>query len=166
MSHPQEHWTPVQTAYHGLIHGYELNGKRGAYAWAEIRDRSPNSISNEANPDYQSAKFGIDDAIQAELQAGIFPILHAHARMTGHICFRLPNPDLPLGDAALLDRFAAWQSAMGTTCEEIRLALDPNGPSGTGIARGEAESIAAAGYRHMQRFMVFLEELKSIQEPS
>ncbi len=166
MSHPKQHWTPVQAAYHSLIHNYEHNGKRGAYAWAEIRDKAPNSISNEANPDYQAAKFGIDDAIQAELQAGIFPILHAHARMTSHICFRLPRPDLHVGDVALLNRFADWQSAMGTTCEEIRSALDPNGPCGTGIARGEAESIAAAGYQHMQRFMDFLEELKSIQEPN
>ena len=166
MSHPKQHWTPVQAACHSLIHSYKRNGKRGAYAWAEIRDRSPNSISNEANPDYQSAKFGIDDAIQAELQAGIFPILHAHARMTGHICIRLPDPDLVVGDVSLLERYCAWQAAMGNTCEEIHRAFSPNGPGGAGVTSIESEAIAAAGYRHIKQFIVFLEEMKLIQEPA
>lgn len=166
MSHPKEHWTPVQAACHNLIHDFEFNGKRGASAWAEIRGGSPNAISNKANPDYSQAKYGIEEVIEDEIQAGIFPALHAHARMTGHICLRLPDPDLVVGDVSLLERYSAWQSDMGKTCEEIHQAVSPDSPGGADVIPAEIEAIAAAGYRHIKQFIVFLEEMKLIQEPA
>jgi len=153
------HWTPVQIAAYELIHGFRHKKKEGAPAWEPFFAKTSGTLSNESNPDYQWAKLGLDDAIRMEQVAGSASILHAHARMLGHICIPVPNPEMPAGDVALLSKFAEWQAAMGKTCEHIRDALEDGR-----ITRKEYQAITSAGFVHMTRFMEFLERVKTLQE--
>ena len=160
MSHPHTpaHWTPLQIAVYNLVHGFRHNGKKGAVAIAPFLGKSANSVSNEVNPDYEGAKFGLDDAVQAELIAKQYPILHAHAQMLNHACFPLPCPNIGAGDVALLSTFSNWQAAMGTTCQHIHNALEDGQ-----ITPAEYRMIADAGHAHMGKFMDFMERVKALQ---
>lgn len=153
------HWSEVQVAAYRLVHEYRDGKSRGSAALAPMLGKSASLLSNEVNPDYPSAKFGLDDAVAAELAADQYPILQAHAAATGHVCHRLPAPDLTICDTELLSLFAEWQSAMGVTCQAIREAL-----SDGRITYSESRSIQSAGNRHMMRFMEFLSRLYRIAE--
>ena len=158
------HWNPVQIAAYDLVHSFKHGDKTGPQALAPFLGKTPKSLSNEVNADYQAHKFGLDDAVAAELAAGKAPILMAYAQMLNHVCFALPAPDMACGDVELLTKFADWQAAMGQTCMNIQQALDPNGPNGSGISKKEARAIAEAGQAHMTRFMEFLERVKALVE--
>lgn len=164
MSHAMQHWTPAQAAAHHLLTAYEHDGKTGAPAMGPRIGKLPRVLNNEVNPDYLTAKLGLDTAILMELESGKADILHGHAMMLRHVCFRLPDIGLAIGDAELLGSFSEWQARMGITCSEIRKALDPNGPNGTRITIEEADDIEAAGMVHISKFMEFLEKVRELAE--
>ena len=166
MSHRKPaHWTRLQYAAYQLAHGYRRGGKTGCEALAPFVGKAAHSLCNEVNPDYQGAKLGLDDALALELAADRYPILHAHAAACRHVCTRLPEPEHPIGDAELLDKFTEWQAAIGTTCGEIHEALGEGGPAGCGIAKLELLTVWAAFHRHMTKGMELLECLKAMAEP-
>ena len=167
MSHRRcpAHWTALQFAAYTLAHGYRRGGKTGCEALAPFVGKAAHSLCNEVNPDYQGAKLGLDDAVALELAADRYPILQSHAAACRHVCFRLPDPALPIGDAALLDKFAEWQAALGQTCLQIRDALAPDGPAGNGVAQSELLEIWAAFHAHMTRGMELVEYLRAMAEP-
>ncbi|MES9901106.1 MAG: phage regulatory CII family protein [Sedimenticola sp.] len=158
--------TALERAAHRLVLGFEHNGKRGAQAIGPFLGKTPASVSNEVNPDYDGAKLGLLDAVLIELAARQYPLLHEHARMTHHVCLPLPDPKHITGDASLFERFVAWQGAMGTTCQRIHEAFDPEGEQGAGISHAEADAIAQAGQHHMSLFLGFLGEINHICEPA
>ena len=156
------HWTDLQTAAYRLVHETERGGKRGAEALAPYVGKAPASLSNEVNPDYQGAKLGLDDAVALELAAGDFRILDAHAAACGHVAIPLPPADPAASDAEVLELYAEWMAAKGETSARIAQALNEEGPLGRDIAQGEAAEIARAGYRHIARFLEFLERVKGL----
>lgn len=160
----REHWTPVQAAAYHLLSTYEHDGHRGAQAMGPRIGKVPRVLNNEINPNYEDAKLGLNTAILMELESGRADILHGHAQMLRHVCFKLPDIGLAIGDAELLGSFSEWQSRMGVTCEHIRSALDPNGPNGTRITITEANEIEAAGMVHISKFMEFLEKVRELAE--
>ena len=164
MSQVREHWTPAQAAAHHLLSTYEHDGKQGAPAMGPRIGKTPRVLNNEVNPDYPDAKLGLDTTILMELESGRADILHAHALMLRHVCFRLPDIGLAIGDAELLGSFSEWQERMGITCSEIRKALDPNGPNGNRITHDEADAIETAGMLHISKFMEFLEKVRELAE--
>jgi hypothetical protein len=159
------HWTPSQWAAYDLVHNFKADGLKGPAAMApNLGLKTPRVLSNEVNADCRDHKFGLEDAITAEIAAGVYPILHAHAHMVRHVCFPLPDPCMPYGDAAILEKFAEWQAKMGRTCERIRAALDPDGPKGSRITHEEVAEIERFGEMHVAGFMEFIEVIKTLAE--
>jgi len=148
-----------------FVRAYESEEGRGATAMAKAQGRSIKLVANETNPNYEGAKYAIEEAIDAELIADIYPLLHMHARVTGHVCFRMPKPDKPLGDLDLINAITQFQADNGRTCETIKNALDPNGPGGTAIMPDEVIAIAEAGYEQASTLMALIEQFKLLQEP-
>lgn len=147
--------------------GRELVGgfPGGADALGALLGKRQGVLSNEINPNCPHAKLGLEDTINAELAAGTAPFLHAHARLTGYVCHRLPAPDLFAGDLSLLEGFSRWQAANGATCDAIRAAVDPDSPGGPGITKEEVERIAEAGERQAVEWLELLARFRQVAEP-
>ncbi|MEJ1412804.1 MAG: phage regulatory CII family protein [Candidatus Sedimenticola sp. (ex Thyasira tokunagai)] len=158
--------TALERAAHSLVLGFEHDGKRGAQAMGPFLGKTPASVSNEVNPNYDGAKLGLLDAVLMEMAAQQYPLLHEHARMTHHVCLPLPDPKLITGDASLFESFVAWQGAQGITCQHIHDAFNPNGPGGAGVIAAEGEAIAIAGYHQMSLFLGFLAKIRQLSEPA
>lgn len=164
MSHPEQHlpshWTPVQAAYYQTVHGYvdPRTGKRGGEALGPKLGKSGRTVSNEANPDLLGHKPGLEDSITIQLLTGDYRVLYAYAATLNHVA--IPLPDFtPCSDVELLNRFSAWQSAMGRTCQEIHSALEDRV-----ITTSEARTIRRMGQAHMQAFLEFMSRVESIAQ--
>ncbi len=137
----------------------------GGDAIGALLNKKPGVFNNELNPNCMHAKLGLEDAILAELFTRSAPMLHAHARLLGYICHRLPAPDLFAGDLSLLEAFSRWQAANGATCEAIRTAVDPDSPGGAGITHEEIDRIALAGERQAVEWLELIAHFRLIAEP-
>ena len=144
-----------------LVHHFPGGGD----ALGALLGKRPGVLNNEINPNLHGPKLGLIDAARAEAFAQSYPILHAYARFHGFVCYRLPAPDIAVGDLSLLEAFARWQGANGATCEEIRRAVDPDSDLGPGISCEEVARIAAAGERLAVEWLELLARFRQIAQP-
>lgn len=128
----------VLTAAFQLIHAYP----GGAVALAPVLGKNPATLSHEVNPNYPTAKFGLDDAVKLSVWTCDRRIASAFASQVG--CMLLP---LPQGDetGTTLEDVAAMAREFADLAAEVSKAVADGKVSANELARVQREAAELVG---------------------
>lgn len=131
----------VFEAAYRVAHDYQGGAakKGGAVQLAIKMGQNPGTFLNRLNPDQETHKLWLGDAVQMQVVSGDHRILHAMAATLGEVCH--PLPDLTdVSDQALLDLICR----IGTEGGEFYQAINA-GLNRTRFARADYERTREEG---------------------
>ena len=144
----------VLHAAYNVAHEYLPDGAVGL---ARKMGRNPGTFLNQLNPEQESAKLGLGDAVAMSIAADDYRILHAFADTCGFVAFKKPDFSR-VSDASLLEMLLKRDRAEGEFADVLGRALD-NGQ----ISRAEYAAIEQEAYEAAAATLELVERLKGLR---